>query len=195
MTEPPAKDKLQDVTDGDMAQPDPGLQRDLMGSIEGKDGQALELEKQLESDRKKYEDNIRQKDGILERQAKEILELRSKEQAERLAKEKAVRNRVRAQLKQADVAKLLITYGGKEDMVKLLLDQGANIEAKDDDGDTPLISAIRIGNGNAGVVKLLLDRGADVEVEDEYGNTPLQFAKRQGYEDVVKLLLDRGAGN
>ncbi|KAK4082797.1 uncharacterized protein Triagg1_1687 [Trichoderma aggressivum f. europaeum] len=162
------------IRDGDMAQPDCGPQRDLMGSIERKDCQVSELGTQLESDRKKYEDNIRQKDEILERQAGEILELRSKEQTERQAKEQA-EQQIKEQAEQYVKEKAERRAKEKAARSKARAQLMGNIEAKDDDGNTPLISATRMGNGNADVVIVLLDRGADVDVEDEYGIIPAKF--------------------
>ena len=48
---------------------------------------------------------------------------------------------------------------GHEAVVKLLLEQGAEVESKDEDGRTPLWRAAR--NGHEAVVKLLLEKGAD----------------------------------
>ncbi|EHK19958.1 uncharacterized protein TRIVIDRAFT_181564, partial [Trichoderma virens Gv29-8] len=86
---------------------------------------------------------------------------------------------------------------GHEACLRALLSCGAHIEAADEDGRTPLLSAV-IGKGgrNEAVVRLLLDRGAQIEVTNEYGWTPLLLAV--GYygvrnEAVVRLLLDRGA--
>jgi len=45
--------------------------------------------------------------------------------------------------------------------VKLLLEKGANIEAKDNDGDTALINAAI--KGETEMVKLLLEKGANIE--------------------------------
>jgi ankyrin repeat protein len=80
---------------------------------------------------------------------------------------------------------------GREAIVKLLLDQGAERESRDDAGRTPLSWAAK--NGEEAVVKLLLDQGADREPRDDAGRTPLSLAAARGREAVVKLLLDQGA--
>jgi len=55
--------------------------------------------------------------------------------------------------------------------VKLLLEKGANIEAKDNDGDTALINAAI--KGETEMVKLLLEKGANIEAKDNKGETAL----------------------
>ena len=75
--------------------------------------------------------------------------------------------------------------------MKLLLEKGAEIEAKDNDGNTPLHSAsIR---EHLEVVKLLLEKGADVNAKSNAGQTPLHSASMDEYTEVMKLLLERGS--
>jgi ankyrin repeat protein len=80
--------------------------------------------------------------------------------------------------------------------VECLLDRGANIEARDENGNTPPVAAA--GNGHREVVECLLDRGADIEAYIEArrgrgGRTALIAAAREGHGEVVECLLDRGA--
>jgi ankyrin repeat protein len=78
-------------------------------------------------------------------------------------------------------------------VVKLLLEKGAEIEAKDSEyGRTPLSWAAF--DGHEAVVKLLLEKGAEVEAKDHHGRTPLSRAAGNGHKAVVKLLLENGAG-
>ncbi len=78
---------------------------------------------------------------------------------------------------------------GKTEILKLLLDQGANIEVGDELGNTALHAAAEFGQ--LGAVKFLLDRGAQIEAEGKYGNTALHNAVR--HPAVVVELLKRGA--
>ena len=77
--------------------------------------------------------------------------------------------------------------------MKLLLDRGANIEAKGNDGNTALMQAV-IG-GQTETVKLLLDSRANIEARNDDGYTPLLEAARYAFYDTAtaKILLDRGA--
>jgi ankyrin repeat protein len=84
----------------------------------------------------------------------------------------------------------LAGYFGIESIVKLLLDTGADVEAKDGNGQTPLLWVAQ--GGNEAVVKLLLDAGADIEAKDSNDQTPLLRAAKNGHEAIVKLLLDKG---
>ncbi|KAK1765274.1 ankyrin repeat-containing domain protein [Phialemonium atrogriseum] len=80
---------------------------------------------------------------------------------------------------------------GHEAVVKLLLEGGASVDAKDRDGQTPLWRAA--WGGHEAVVKLLLEGGASVDAKDQDGQTPLWRAAGEGHEAVVKLLLEGGA--
>lgn len=82
---------------------------------------------------------------------------------------------------------------GLHNVVRILLDEGADINAVDEIG-TALMAAAQGGHNQAEqVVELLLDRGAHIDaVGGEYG-TALEAARRTGHESIVKLLLQRGA--
>jgi ankyrin repeat protein len=84
------------------------------------------------------------------------------------------------------------TYGRYAEVVKLLLDKGADVNIiKTDEGTTALMAAS--SGGYAEVVKLLLDKGANVNIKTKEGITALMEASSGGYAEVVKLLLDKGA--
>ncbi len=80
---------------------------------------------------------------------------------------------------------------GKVDIIRYLLEQGAEVDSEDSSGATPLFHAAMAGH--TAVCGLLLDKGADVNAEHETGYTPLHAASKNGHVGVVKLLLDRGA--
>lgn len=72
-------------------------------------------------------------------------------------------------------------------MLRLLLDKGANIDARDKGSGTPLKNASKSGYEEE--ARLLLERNADIEATDYWGRTPLFFAD----VPIMKLLLKLGA--
>jgi len=86
---------------------------------------------------------------------------------------------------------LLAVERGMPDMAKLLLDHGADIEAKQREGFTPLLLAV--ASKLPGMVEVLASRGANMEARLANGVTPLLLAVERGMPDMAKLLLDHGA--
>lgn len=81
---------------------------------------------------------------------------------------------------------------GHADTVRSLLNSpGVNVNARDENGSTPLIEAAR--NGHDGVVEALLIARADVKAKDERGKTALMYASEGGHTESVKLLRQAGA--
>ena len=79
------------------------------------------------------------------------------------------------------------------DRIAPLIGRGAALDARDEDGETPLHRAIRCGD-NLPAIMALLDYGADVNAPDEKERTPLHRAVRQRDNlPVVAILLDNGA--
>src|SRR5947209_5518941 len=83
--------------------------------------------------------------------------------------------------------------GEKEytEIARMLLERGADINARDEWGRTALM--IGADEGYSELVSLLLDWEADVHARDERGYTALMFAAWKGHLDVVKALIERGA--
>jgi len=80
---------------------------------------------------------------------------------------------------------------GDVERVRGLLERGADPDARDEDGRTPLY--IAAANGSVEVARLLLKHGADVNARAIDGSTPLHLAVAFGHLDVAELLLERGA--
>ncbi|NKJ47120.1 hypothetical protein CIC12_10255 [Burkholderia sp. SG-MS1] len=78
---------------------------------------------------------------------------------------------------------------GHDDIVKVLLDHSAYVDAGSPNGTTPLMMAAR--GGHVSTVKLLLDNGADLTVKNQIGMTALDFAKTYKEPDVVEGLSAR----
>ena len=88
----------------------------------------------------------------------------------------------------------------KIDIINILLEKGADINAKDNYGWTPLVQAIHECECGCEcecskeVIKILLEKGADINAKDNYGRTPLMHAIQYGCsEEVIKILLEKGA--
>ena len=87
---------------------------------------------------------------------------------------------------------LVIAAGtGNTELVRSLIEQGANIEAHAVDDWTPLTAASR--GGHVEVVKILLKSHANINAVEGGGNTALFWAVFNGHTEVVKVLLQHGA--
>ncbi|KAL8301067.1 hypothetical protein RB593_000054 [Gaeumannomyces tritici] len=74
----------------------------------------------------------------------------------------------------------------------VFLDRGADIEAQNESGETPLHVATRSANEDC--LMVLLSRGADTETKSgRHALTPLQIAVLNDQAAIAKLLLGRGA--
>ena len=81
---------------------------------------------------------------------------------------------------------------GHADTVKSLLNSpGVNVDARDENGSTPLIEAAR--NGHDDVVEALLIARADAKAKDKQGKTALMYASEGGHTESVRLLKQAGA--
>jgi len=78
---------------------------------------------------------------------------------------------------------------GDRDVAELLILKGANVNAADKTGTTPLHWAARAGHKE--VAELLILKGANVNTADQTGATPLHWAV--GHDEVVDLLIKHGA--
>ena len=85
----------------------------------------------------------------------------------------------------------LAVKGGHENVVQLLLEWGANVDAQYKDGKTVLHFAVE--KGHEKVLQLLLECGANVDAHDKVGKTVLLSAVEKGHEKFVRLLLECGA--
>ncbi|WP_341812159.1 ankyrin repeat domain-containing protein [Wolbachia endosymbiont (group A) of Conops quadrifasciatus] len=89
--------------------------------------------------------------------------------------------------------------GNNEEVIKLVLnkiketqrDVSQYIDAKDTEGDTPLMWATE--NGYVNATQILLDYGTDTEVRNNDGMKALYWAAKKSEEGVAKLLIDKGA--
>ncbi|KJH41867.1 ankyrin repeat protein, partial [Dictyocaulus viviparus] len=87
---------------------------------------------------------------------------------------------------------ILAATGGHRDVVELLLNNGAQLEAQSErTKDTAL--SLACSGGRKDVVELLLSRGANKEHRNVSDYTPLSLAASGGYVEIVNMLLSAGA--
>jgi ankyrin repeat protein len=100
-----------------------------------------------------------------------------------------------------EIGNTLLTLAVKQgdlEITKYAIDHGANVNKPDEDGETPLSSAIaHIDNDDYSgmqLLHLLLKKGADVNAQDNLGNTSLHYAVDFDVDgnniEAIKLLLD-----
>ena len=88
---------------------------------------------------------------------------------------------------------MLASRDGNTPVVKLLIANGADVNAKDttQTKDTALMLATQAGKQN--VAELLLNAGAMVDAKSRLGWTALMIASDRRFQELVKLLIIRGA--
>lgn len=97
-------------------------------------------------------------------------------------------NRVKDALR---VALQKVVGRGHVSLTRLLLEEGAEINAISEDEVPPLWRAA--DQGKVEIVKLLLDHGASTEARDKSRRTPIFAAAVKGHYDTVQVLLKAGA--
>ena len=75
--------------------------------------------------------------------------------------------------------------------VRTLLARGADPDARDEDGRTPIFSAVL--GGSVALLGLLLESKADVNARDTRGATALHIAAEEVLPEAATLLIGRGA--
>jgi ankyrin repeat protein len=85
----------------------------------------------------------------------------------------------------------IATKSGHFDIVKCLIEKGAEINAKDKEEKTTLHWASK--EGHLEIVQCLIEKGADVNAKDTLNQTALHFASGEGHLELVQCLLENGA--
>jgi ankyrin repeat protein len=94
-------------------------------------------------------------------------------------------------MRQIDSDLFLACKKGDIEGIKVLIANGADVNAKGDYNLTPLHEACT--NKNIDVARILIEKGADVNAMDRYGRAVLYSACGIGDIDMVKLLIEKGA--
>ncbi len=132
---------------------------------------------------------------------------------------KIIKRGVNIKLEKAKQASLLYMccFAGQFASVKTLLANGADVNIRCSDGETPLIACCLNMNNlptdipgiqhsmgkiqkdpmfNAKRLKIaqaLIEKGADIRLATENGDQAIHFASSNGFDDIIKLLLDKRA--
>lgn len=77
------------------------------------------------------------------------------------------------------------------ELVRILIDGGADVNARDTFGEPVLHAAI--GEGDAGMVRILVDAGANVNASDTFGEPALHRAILKSDGNIVRILVEAGA--
>jgi ankyrin repeat protein len=96
-----------------------------------------------------------------------------------------------ANMEAKDTALICAVYNGHKECLLLLLEKGANMEAQNNNGYTALICAAI--NGQKECLLLLLEKGANIEAKNNNGYTALICAAINGHKECLLLLLEKGA--
>ena len=89
---------------------------------------------------------------------------------------------------QGETPLIVATRNGRLEVVRALLDAGANVNYRDN-GDPTAIYWAAFKN-DIEMIKLLLERGADPNIAKRDGSTPLKIAKLRGNTPAMFVLLD-----
>uniref|UniRef100_A0A182P664 ANK_REP_REGION domain-containing protein n=1 Tax=Anopheles epiroticus TaxID=199890 RepID=A0A182P664_9DIPT len=84
----------------------------------------------------------------------------------------------------------IATRNGYSDVAQILLEQGANVQLRDTNGNSALHFAIE--SGCVKTVRLLLRHGASASVRNNLGNSPLELAIASEQRKLVRTLLHSG---
>lgn len=77
------------------------------------------------------------------------------------------------------------------EIARLLLENGAALDARNLSSQTPLLYASYAGFKQ--VVELFISKGAAVQYQDTNGRSPLHYAAREGHPEVAEVLAKNGA--
>jgi hypothetical protein len=95
-------------------------------------------------------------------------------------------------VKESDTKVFLgIVRQGDASRVRILLEQGVQLNGENTEGVTDMLMASY--GGRLKILNALLEEGVDVNMKSSYGITALMFASLRGHLDIVKTLFARGA--
>jgi len=81
-------------------------------------------------------------------------------------------------------------YGKNIEIAKSLIENGADVNQKDEHGRSPLMHMANWGHFD--LVKSIMEKGAEIEVKDDKGITALMYGSRNGDFDIFSYLVQKG---
>ena len=81
------------------------------------------------------------------------------------------------------------TEKGNSEVVEYLIEKGANVNAKNNCRNTPLLIAVT--NGHTAIAKMLIDHDCNLELKNKSGKTALELAKGKGDKEIIQLILKK----
>ena len=76
----------------------------------------------------------------------------------------------------------------KIDVIRVLMENGASIDAQSEQGFTPIYMAAQ--EGHEDIVNYLLENGADQNLTMDEGFCPIDIAMQQGHDNIVSILIE-----
>jgi hypothetical protein len=83
--------------------------------------------------------------------------------------------------------------GNNVAQIKMCVENGADVNARDYEGYTPLHRLVMLAGSNIKAIKYLVSQGADVSARSGIDTTPLHIAVYTNKVDVLKYLISKGA--
>lgn len=129
---------------------------------------------------------------------KELLKSKKIDMEVKLPKDTIITNDNEKWYADGETPLLLACYYGYRDIVKTLLDYGANLEARDSI-DSAMAIHIAASKGYSDIIEIIMQSYAAkkidnlVDIEDDTGTTPLMWASMNNQIPVINILLKYGA--
>ena len=83
-------------------------------------------------------------------------------------------------------------FSGDLEVVKILVENGADVNYRNIDGITPLMNGC--SKGNLDIVKFLVDQGSNMDAKNNRGETALFYASSYNtHVEIIKFLIEQGA--
>jgi len=90
-----------------------------------------------------------------------------------------------------DTALIFASDRDHNEIAKILIEAGANVNAQNNTGHTALLTATH--RGNPELMKILIEAGANVNTQDNGGDTALMIAAFKSNGKIAKVLIEAGA--